>query len=105
MAGTGDEPFLGVDAGVSGPAVVRLRTRAANGGSGKMEWIPPGGSQTDAPSIPFALAARAWQEVTVKIPAAGPLGILRVYLPAQTQTVDVDWIELEAGSKSKRWEF
>jgi len=32
-------------------------------------------------------------------------GILRVYLPAQRQTVDVDWIELQAAGKPKRWEF
>jgi len=105
LTGKGDEPFLGVGAGVSGPALVRLRVRCVNGGSGKVEWIPPGGGQTNAQNVPLALSAGAWQEVTVKIAAAGPLGILRVYLPAQGQTVDVDWIELQAADKTKRWEF
>jgi hypothetical protein len=34
-----------------------------------------------------------------------PLCILRVYLPAQKQTVEVDRIELNATSKPRRWDF
>jgi len=105
LTGKGDTPFLGVGAGVSGPALMRVRVRAANGGRGKVEWIPPGGSQTGAKSVPLTLSAGPWQEVSVMIAAEGPLGILRVYLPAQRQTVDVDWIELQAAGRTKRWEF
>lgn len=105
LTGKGDAPFLGVGAGVSGPAVVEFRARSASDGRGKVEWIPPGVTQAGAKSTPFTLAAGEWQEVTVNIAADGPLGILRVYLPAQKQTVNVDWIGLEAAGKSKRWEF
>ena len=33
------------------------------------------------------------------------LGILRVYLPAQKQPVEIAWIALKGAEKSKRWEF
>jgi arylsulfatase A-like enzyme len=105
VTGRGDAPFLGVATGASGPALVRLRARCADGGSGQVEWIPPGHRQAEASSAPLTLAAGGWQEVDVKIPAAGPLGILRLYLPAQGQTVEVDWIELQAAGRTKRWDF
>ena len=53
----------------------------------------------------LAPSAGQWQEVAAKIVAEGPLGILRVYLLAQRQTVDVDWIEIRAADRTKRWEF
>jgi arylsulfatase A-like enzyme len=105
VKGQGDAPFLGVGAGVNGPATVKFRARAVSGGSGKVEWIPSGTAQADAKSAPLTLAAGDWQEVTVNIPAEGPLGILRIHLPAQKQPVEIDWIELKAAGKPKRWEF
>jgi arylsulfatase A-like enzyme len=105
MKGRGDSPFLGVGAGVNGPAVVRLRARCANGGDGKIEWITPGANAAAAKSAPFTLPGGDWQVVTVNVPATGPLGILRVYLPAQKQPVEIDWIELKAADKLRRWNF
>ena len=105
VTGKGAAPFLGVGAGVSGPAVVKFRARAASGGPGKIEWLPAATAAADAKSVPFTLAPGDWQEVTVSLPASGPLGILRLYLPAQQQPVDVDWVELTAAGKLKRWEF
>jgi hypothetical protein len=106
LIGKSDAPFLGVAAGQSiGPAVVTLRVRCAGGGPGKIEWIPPGKTQADAKSVRFALKPGDWQDVTVDVPAEGPLGILRVYLPAQKQTVEVDRIELNATGKPRRWDF
>ncbi len=104
VTGKGDAPFLGVGAGVSGPAMLKLRARSANGGDGKVEWLMPD-KQKDAKSAAFQLQPGDWQEVTVAIPADGPLGILRVYLPAQKQTVEIDWIELKSTGKPKRWNF
>lgn len=105
VTGQGAAPFLGVGAGVSGPAVVKFRTRSASGGAGKVEWLPTAAASAEAKSTPFTLAAGDWQEVTVSIAASGPLGIVRLYLPAQKQPVEVDWVELKAGEKLKRWEF
>jgi len=103
ITGTNPSPFLGVVAGAAGPAVVRLRVRAAAGGPGKVEWIPRTGKQQ---SVPFRVPAGQWRELEVSIPASGPLGILRVYLPAQQRPVQVDWIELhpEQG-RVRRWDF
>ncbi len=105
VTGQGATPFLGVGAGVNGPASVKFRTRSANGGAGKIEIIPPKGSSSEAKSTSFELKAGNWQETTVNLPATGPLGILRLYLPAQTQTVDLDWVELKADNKTRRWDF
>ena len=105
VTGQGTTPFLGVGAGVSGPATVKFRARSAAGGPGKIEWLPSATANADAKSTPFTLAPGDWQEVSVNIPATGPLGIVRLYLPAQKQPVDVDWVELKPDGKAKRWEF
>lgn len=103
--GKTDSPFLGVGAGASGPVVVKFRARCGNGGDGKIEWLLPGAKQADAKSQPFAIKSGGWQEVQVDVPASGPVGILRVYLPAQKQPVEIDWIEITAGGKPRRWDF
>jgi arylsulfatase A-like enzyme len=105
MIGKTDAPFLGITAGANGPAVVKLRARCANGGDGKIELVNPKANPPTAKPFPFKLPGGDWQEVTVNVPAQGPLGILRVYLPAQKQPVEIDWIELKAAGKPKRWSF
>ena len=40
-----------------------------------------------------------------EVPATGPFGIVRVYLPAQQEAVEVDWMELKARGARRRWEF
>ena len=35
----------------------------------------------------------------------GQAGIMRLYLPAPHQPVEVDWIQLTCGDKTRRWEF
>src|SRR5215204_2419857 len=79
---------------VSGPVVVTLRVRSASGGDGKVEWLPPGGAAagTSPKSVPFEVPAGDWKELTVDVPAQGPLGILRLYLPASTKPVQLDWV-------------
>jgi arylsulfatase A-like enzyme len=101
----GGPPFLGVTAGTAGPAVATFRVRCADGGPGKVEWIPPGATQNRANSVPFSLKPGDWQTVKIDIPAKGPLGIFRVYLPAQKQPVEVDWVELKGTTKPRRWNF
>lgn len=108
VIGKGNAPFLGVAPGkIQGPAVVRLRVRNDSGGEGKIEWLPTGTATNpaDAKSVPFTLPGGDWQELQVDVPARGPLGIVRVYLPAQRQEVEIDWIELTAGGKPRKWNF
>ncbi len=103
LRGSGDAPFLGVSAGTAGPAVLTLRVRG--GGKGKVTWLAPAQKQTEATPVPFTLAPGDWQTITVDLPAQGPLGILRLYLPAHQQPVEVDWIELKGVGQPRRWNF
>lgn len=103
VTAAGATPFLGVASGVSGPVKAGLRIRSQKGGAGKIEWNPNGGK---ASSVAYRANGGDWQTVAVDIPANGPLGILRVYVPSQSQTVEIDWIELRpAKGKPRRWDF
>lgn len=107
VRGTDASPFLGFAASRGkGPAAVRIRTRAAAGGPGKIEGRSSAG-KSDVQSLPFELKAGAWQTVTLDVPEGFPLGILRVYLPAQKQPAEVDWVELKmpAEKQPRRWDF
>jgi len=98
--------FLGFAAGKhAGASTVRLRIKAAAGTS-HLDWLP-GGVQDKARSVPFGLAGDGWQEITIRVPATGPLGILRIYLPRQDQPIEIDWIEImsQNGGRSTRTDF
>jgi arylsulfatase A-like enzyme len=103
VTANGPAPFLGIGAGIAGPAKATFRIRSPQGGSAKIEWRPAGkpvGSQT------YRISSGDWQTVTVDIPAQGPLGIFRLYVPAQKHPVEIDRIELAPQKgKSRRWEF
>jgi hypothetical protein len=108
VIGKSNAPFLGVALGrIQGPAVLRLRARSRCGGEGKIEWLPAGtaGRPGDARSVPFTMPEGDWHELRVDVPGQGRLGIVRVYLPAQEQPVEIDWIELAAGGKPRKWDF
>ena len=103
----GVEPFLGVAPGARGPSVVTFRVRGKKGGAGKVEWLKPAGDgKAGSPrSVPFTVEPGEWQSVSVAIPEQGPLGIVRLYLPAQQQAVELDWVELKGAGSSRRWDF
>ena len=105
VTGIGSTPFLGVGAGARGPGTVEFRVRSASGGPGKLEWIPPGETQAAARSNPFVIKPAGWQTIEVALPPDATLGIMRVYLPAQNQSVEVDWIRFKTATKTKRWDF
>ncbi|MCB1207936.1 MAG: sulfatase [Verrucomicrobiales bacterium] len=97
-----DAPFLGVGAGLSGPAKVTFRIRAKAGAKGKVEWLA---TDAKAQSLPYAVPGDDWQTLSLEIPATGPLGIFRIYLPAQQHAVEIDFVELTGGGKPRRWDF
>ncbi len=110
MTGTGKAgaAFLGHGTGqLNGPAVVKMRVRAGEGGAGKVEWVPQGAADPSVvKSVPLNVAAGDWQEVTVDLAEPGPLGTLRLYLPAGTKPLELDWVELRGiGAKPQRWDF
>ncbi|MCB1079466.1 MAG: hypothetical protein KDM64_16735, partial [Verrucomicrobiae bacterium] len=102
VTATSDAPFLGVAPGAAGPGSITFRVRAGVGGAGKIEWIPSG---QKAQSVPFTLKGGEWESPEVSIPAAGPLGILRIYLPAKDRPVELDWVHLISAKGKKAWEF
>jgi len=100
-----DASYLGFAAGKhSRPSTVKLRINAA-GGASHLDWLP-GGVQDQAQSVPFTLPNGDWQELTIEVPATGPLGIVRIYLPKQAQPIEIDWIEITSQTgKTTRTEF
>ena len=110
IKGTSGEPFLGFAPGIlAAESKLRFRLRCA-GGSGKVAWLPnPNTKPADAPkSVEFMVKAGEWAEISVAIPApGGKPGIVRLYLPAQDSTVEIDWLEIGPSSKAKpiRTEF
>ena len=103
----GVEPFLGVAPGVRGPSVVTFRVCGKLGGAGKVEWLKPAadGKAGSPRSVPFTVEPGEWQSVSVAIPEQGPLGIVRLYLPARQQAVELDWVELKGAGSFRRWDF
>lgn len=96
----GSECFLGFAAGKhSGPTAVKFRIRAKVGSS-HLDWLPGGiGSQQER--VDFTLHGGGWEEISVELPARGPLGIVRLYLPMQEQPVEIDWIEMTSKTDGK----
>lgn len=95
-----DAAFLGFAAGKHGASsTVKLRIKA-NAAASHLDWLP-GGVQNEAKSVPFALKGGDWEEISIHVPAEGPLGILRVYLPKQVQPIEIDWIEIISKSSTK----
>ncbi|MFC5457769.1 sulfatase [Prosthecobacter fluviatilis] len=100
----GFECFFGFAAGKhSGPTTAKFRIKA-KAGTSHFDWVPNGGK---AQRVLFTLKGGGWEEISVQIPAAGPLGIVRLYLPMQEQRMELDWIELrsEDGGKVTRTDF
>ncbi len=108
ITGSGAEPFLGFAPGKLEPGT-RLRLRLkCNGGSGRVAWLPAANARpADAPKpTEFSLKAGAWTEISAAIPAPGnKVGIIRLFLPVQDSSVQLDWIELTSGGQTRRWDF
>ena len=105
--GTGPAPFLGVGAGLTGPAKVTFRLRTATGGESHIDLVPTTSSKSaEIVSFPYSAKGGEWQEITVDLPHKGPAALMRLYLPHATEAVEIDWVELKpTGSKARRWEF
>jgi len=102
----GDAAFLGFAAGKhNGPTTLKARIKAQAGAS-HVDWLPQG-VEGKAKRSDFTLKGGDWEEIAVELPAEGPLGIVRLYLPMQEQPVEIDWIELTSkdGSKPTRTGF
>ena len=106
LTSIGAECFLGFSASKhGGPTIAKFRLKA-KAGSSHFDWLPSGvGSKQHR--VDFTLKGGDWEEISVELPAEGPLGIVRLYVPMQETPVEIDWIELTSknGSKPTRTGF
>lgn len=103
---TGKDSFLGVSAGrFKGPSTLTFRIKSPHQGSGRVVWD----AGAPKPNFQmFKIKSDDWTTMTVKLPAKGGLGILRLHLPATNkQSVEVDSIKLSSddGKESSSWNF
>ncbi|MEQ1842492.1 MAG: N-acetylgalactosamine 6-sulfate sulfatase, partial [Verrucomicrobiales bacterium] len=103
-------PFLGTaQAKCAGPLTVKMRVRSPHGGKGSLVWKTE--AQETFPEegqvIDYTLsAAEDWQDLALELPVEGTMGTLRIFLPAEKGTVDVEMIEISAGEgKVRKWAF
>ena len=100
LTNIGSACFLGFSAAKhSGPTIAKFRIQA-KAGSSHFDWLP-GGVGSKEQRVDFTLKGGDWEEISVELPAEGPLGIVRLYVPMQDTPVEIDWIELTSKSSSK----
>lgn len=93
----GNAPFLGFAAGqLAGPTVVTFHIRSPATGEAKVEWLPSPQANDKAQSVSYKIVEGDWQDISVTLPVEGTLGIVRLYLPAHQEPVQIDSIELHS---------
>lgn len=100
--------FLGVSAGLpAGIARLSFRVRAPQAGSGRVALLPGGAGGAEDVSVPYDVAGDSeWQTVTLELPVQDKAGILRLYLPSGSATIDLDDIILTPPrGEPRRWTF
>lgn len=104
LTAVGDASFLGITAGkLSGATTVRFRIKA-KGGNAHLDWLPDGPAGK-ALRVDFTLKGEDWEEITVKVPATGPVGVIRLYFPEKTTDALVDWVDLQSAKAKMRADF
>ncbi|MHC4324024.1 MAG: sulfatase [Planctomycetota bacterium] len=112
VTASGRQPFLAnARVRANGPVEVRLRIRAREDGTARLQWrtdsqkIFPATGQSKS----FAVAGGDWQELSVPLAVKGRLVHLRFFLPDRKRLVEIDWIEITpTGGNNKerqRWDF
>lgn len=103
----GANSFLGVGAGLTaGTARFSFRVRAPQAGEGKVTLLNEAGA-TETLTVPYKVAGDSeWETVTLELPVKEKAGILRLYLPSGSASVDFDDILLTPPQgKPRRWTF
>jgi arylsulfatase A-like enzyme len=99
--------FLGFAVGsLDQPARLRFRVRGA-AGEGRLVWMPGvNAAASEIRETPFTVAGDDWQMVAVDLRASpGRTGLMRLFLPARPDGIEVEWIELITGGPVRRWDF
>ncbi|MCX7817857.1 MAG: sulfatase [Kiritimatiellae bacterium] len=110
VTATGPEPFLGTGrVQINGPLRMALTIRAPAGGTAHVRWILTEQSRFPAQGqcVSFDVpAGEDWREVQVDVPVEGRARILRLYLPADREPIELRRIEFRGAAGARRaWEF
>jgi hypothetical protein len=103
----GANSFLGVGAGLTtGVSRFSFRIRAPQAGEGRIALLSAAGA-TETLAVPYKVAGESeWETVTVELPVKEKAGILRLYLPTGSASVELDEIVLAPPQgKPRRWTF
>jgi hypothetical protein len=106
--GAAGTAFLGHATGnMTAPVTITLRVRSATGGAGRVDCLTQGASKPDEKvSTEFDVPKGDWQTIKVELKQTGRIGVLRLYLPAHEQPIEIDQIDIEPKSgKAERWSF
>lgn len=108
LRGTGRDPFVGFAPGkLDGRAELRVRLRCS-GGSGRLQWLsaPTAQPSPEHAAAKFSVQAGDWVELKLAVNSpADEAGILRLFLPAEGDSAEIDWLELTSSGKTRRWDF
>jgi hypothetical protein len=99
------QAFLGV--GYQNPEAYQItfRIKCTTAGSGAIEFFNNKAKPATNKRFAYELTSAEWQSITVKIPAATAGQILRIHMPEQAKTAQVDFIEITHPTQNKRWDF
>ena len=88
---------------------VKLRIKTHAGGSGRLQWRTEDQELfPETGQVNSFKADGGWQELSVPLAVEGRLVQVRLFLPAQKQPLEIDWIEVipaEGDKKKQRWDF
>lgn len=102
----GEGSFLGVGVGLSsGMARLSFRVRAPQAGMGRVALLDSGPGEEL--SVSYKVEGESvWQSISIELPVKERAGILRLYLPSGSATVEFDDIVLTpAKGVPRRWDF
>lgn len=99
------QAFLGV--GYQNPEnyQITFRIKCATAGSGAIEYLDNKAKPATSKRFAFEITSTEWQNITVKIPAATAGQILRIHMPEQAKSAQIDFIEITHPTQHKRWDF
>jgi arylsulfatase A-like enzyme len=103
----GADSFIGVGAGLTGgKAKLTFKLRTPQAGEGRIALLGAAGG-AEMLSVPYRASGEAvWQTITVELNPKATTSILRLYLPAGSDAIDLDDIVLTpAEGAPRRWEF
>ena len=105
-------PFLGTAQIKTGrPLTLQLRARSQTGGPGKVQWklAAQESFPTQGQVVNFDLPAGSeWRELSIDLPIEKMTQIVRLYLPLENGSVEIqsiDYLDAKTKKSVRRWEF